>query len=136
NTREGTRTTNLPFSAPSWRVGRNHVEKLCGLTRRSMCCRIFSQEFMPSDPSKRAKKYPNIYVHRCGKAVEIHAQQTDLRLHSVSGMPHVPPLFPAFVFASRFPGGDASCRTELIKIRVDSHRTGAMQQGKTSRRHT
>jgi hypothetical protein len=54
---EGTRTTIVPFSAPSWRVGRNHVEKLCGFTRLSMRSNILSQAVMPAKiPQKRGKQ--------------------------------------------------------------------------------
>src|ERR1019366_7276617 len=111
----------------------NHVEKLCGLTRRSMCCRIFSQEFMPLEPSKRGKKSFHSYFHSCGKAVGIHGQKTLQRLHSVSGCPRSLPLgFPPLC-SRHGVHGDASCRTELVKVRVDSRRTHVVRQVKISR---
>ena len=59
----GTRISKRSCSAASRRVGRNHVEKLWALTRRSMCWRILSQAFTVAT---RLRRFPHQWKC-CGK---------------------------------------------------------------------
>jgi hypothetical protein len=61
----------VPFSVPSCRVGRNHVEKLCGFTRLSIRSNIFSQAVMPVKIPQIEASKAGSYFHRCGYPVDI-----------------------------------------------------------------
>ena len=125
--REGTRTVSLLLSAPSCLVGTNQVAKLCGLTRRSMCCSIFSQEFIIfGHPIPAAKLFPQKWKS-CGNGGFSPA-------HTYNGHFSMRSLCPDARFRSPLIRRRWSQAPRSARARRDSAQRGKNRQAKIRRR--